>query len=148
MAIPALIPQGTLNRVRCSVVFSNFPNLNITSPYMSKTFARISFSGVYNNLIPTATGAVSSPEPYVMGSISVGVLRTQPLGAAFQEQALITTNVGPFTVYSDTSNFDPYYFDNGILSVLDPGPFDGTNPEVHLTLMGVYYINSTLWDQL
>lgn len=77
------VPQGTLNRVRCSIIVPSYPALNITASYMSKSFATINFSGSFTELIPTATGGVASPEPYVMATVSVGLLRTQALSASW-----------------------------------------------------------------
>jgi hypothetical protein len=146
MATPPFVPQGTLNRVRCSVVIPGFPNLNITSPYMGKSFARIQFQGSYAELIGTATGGVQSPEPYVMANISIGLLRTQSLAAAWQAQALTNTNIGGISVYSDSAAFPTLSFDNSIINDIDPGAFDGTDPVVRLTLKGIYYINSDMWN--
>lgn len=75
MANP-LVAQGTLNRLRCSVVVGSTPTLNVTAPYMGQSFASVSFSEPFSELIGTATGAVTSPEPYVFGTITVGLLKT------------------------------------------------------------------------
>ena len=132
------VPQGTLNRVRCAVVCSNFPTLNITAPYMGKSFARISFSGEFTQLLPTATGGVASPEPYVMATISVGLLRTQALAAQWQAQAGLTGAIGPVTIYPDSSTYPNISLDNAVISEIDPGMYDGTDPVVRLTLKGIY----------
>lgn len=60
MATNPLIAQGTLNRVRCSIVVPAYPNLNITSSYMGKNLATIEFEGEAVPQIPTATGVVDS----------------------------------------------------------------------------------------
>ena len=145
MANP-LIPQGTLNRIRCSVVVPSFPSLSITAPYMGKSFATIAFSGSFTELIPTATGGVASPEPYVMATISVGLLRTQSLSASWLAQAGATGAIGSVTIHSDTAAFPEIKLDNCVIDSVEPGAYDGLDPVVRLTLKGFYYINEDLWN--
>lgn len=45
MATNPLIPQGTLNRVRASVVWPSFPNLNVTASYLGRMGIRLSLDG-------------------------------------------------------------------------------------------------------
>ena len=146
MATHPLIQQGTLNRVRCSVVVPGFTNLNITSSYMSKSFARLTYEGNFSDLIGTATGGVSSPEPYVFASLTVGILRTQALANQWRQQSELLSNVGDITVYSDSAAWDPIPLANAQIQNLDPGAFDGTDPTVRLVLRGIYYVNSALWN--
>lgn len=146
MANP-LVAQGTLNRLKASVTLPSNSALNITSAYMSKRFVTVTFDGNFDNLIPTATGAVTSPEPYVMATVTVGLLRTQSLAAAWQNQALTLSDIGDVSIFPDvpTSTFKEIDLTNCIIRHMDPGPYDGTNPEVTLIIEGVYYINSNLW---
>jgi hypothetical protein len=146
MANPPFVPQGTLNKVRCSIVVSNNPALNITASYMGKSYAKLSFSGVMTNLIPTATGAVTSPEPYVISTVTVSILKTQALAAAWIAQVLNTGVIGPITVYPDSSAFPNISLDSAVVDNWDPDAFDGMSPVVRLTLRGVYYINANLWN--
>lgn len=147
MANAPLIAQGTLNRVRVSVVVSSFPTLNITSPYMGKSFAHIEFSGDWVQQIPTATDVVNSPEPYIMGTITVGLLRSQALASAWLTQVQTDTGIlGTVTIYSDTSAFAPISLDSTVVKSIEPGAYDGTDPIVKLTLTGVYQINQSLWN--
>lgn len=140
------VSQGTLNRLRCQVMVPNFPALNITAPYMGKSFARISFQGKYNDLLPTATGAVTSPEPYVLATISVGLLRPQALSTAWLLQAQLLGDIGPVTIWSDTSVWPALTSYSTVIGDIDPGAYDGTDPVVRLTLDGVFPLNSTLWQ--
>lgn len=146
MAFPPFIPQGTLNRLRCSIVVPNISGLNITASYMGKSFATVSFGGSFAELIPTATGGVTSPEPYVMGTISVGLLRTQALSASWVGQAGLQSAIGPVTIYPDAASFPSISLDNCIIRDIEPGAYDGLDPVVRLTLQGIYYLNSSLWS--
>jgi len=146
MANPPLVPQGTLNRVRVSIVVPNYPNLNITAPYMSKSFATVSFQGAFAELIPTATGGVTSPEPYVMASVTVGLLRPQGLASAWLDQGGTQSAIGPVTVYSDTAAFAPITLQNCVIGDIEPGAFDGMDPVVRVMIKGIYQTNSDLWN--
>ena len=53
--------QGTLNRLLASVVYANFPQLNVTSAYLAKEAISIGFDGDTSLLIGTLTSAVTSP---------------------------------------------------------------------------------------
>lgn len=146
MATNPLIPQGTLNRVRCSVVVPTFPALNITAPYMGKSYASIEISGPFAELIPTATGVVQSPEPYQLAMITVGLLRSQALAFQWLTQAQATSSVGQVTIHSDTPAFPSITLANVVINQIEPGAYDGTDPVVRLTLHGVYYLNNDLWN--
>jgi hypothetical protein len=145
MATP-FVPQGTLNRVRSSVIVPGFPSLNVTSSYMGKDFVTVSFQGSFAELIPTATGGVTSPEPYVMASVAINILRTQSLSEAWRTQAEALSAIGPITVHSDSAAFPALSFDNCIIRDFEPGAYNGMDPVVRVTLQGIYYINNQLWS--
>jgi len=140
------LSAGPLNRVRCSVVVTAIPTLNITSRFMGKSFAHIEFEGDFNQQIETATGVVNSPEPYVMATITVSLLRSQGLSAAWLAQAQNTTILGDVTIYSDTSVWPAISLSDVGIKSISPGAFDGTDPVVRLVMRGSYNINSTLWN--
>ena len=146
MASNPLIAQGTLNRVRCSIVVPSYPSLSITSPYMGSSFASLDFSGPFSMLIPTGTGAVNSPEPYVEGTISVGLLRTQSLALSWLTQAQTLSDLGAVTIHSDTAAFPAATIYTTVIQELNPGAFDGRDPVVRLVLRGIYYANNDLWS--
>lgn len=146
MATNPLTPQGVLNRVRTSIVVPSFPGLNITASFMGKSFAKPEFEGNFVEQIETGTGVVNSPEPFVMCTITVGILRTQPLAAAYMAQFLNNSALGTVTAHADTSAFPPITLVNTVIRHLDPGAWDGTDPVSRLTLRGAFYINANLWN--
>ncbi len=146
MASNPLIEQGTLNRVRCSIVVPSYPALNVTSPYMGASFASFDFSGPFSQLIPTGTGAVNSPEPYVEGTITVALLRTQALANAWLQQAQTLSDLGAVTIHSDTAAFPANTIYTTVIQELNPGAFDGRDPVVRLVLRGIAYMNNDLWS--
>ncbi len=147
MATNPQIALGTLNRLRTSAVFPGFTSLNITASYMSKKFIHVTLDeNPFAEGIETATGIVVSPEPYVMGTVTIGLLRTTGLAAAWLAQAKATSVLGSIEIHSDTSAFPALTIHNAYIKTLDPGPYDGTNPETPLILRGVFYVNNDLWN--
>jgi len=145
MANPYLA-AGPLNRVRCSVVITSTPTLNISSQFMGKSFAHIEFEGDFVQQIEVGTGVVNSPEPYVMATITVGLLRSQGLSAAWLSQSQDTGVLGDVTIHSDTSVWPAIALSDTVIKSISPGAFDGTDPVVRLTLRGTFNINSALWS--
>lgn len=148
MATNPQVPQGSMNRVRCSIVVPGIPTLNITSSYMSKRFAKLTWDGRIVHQDETATGFVNSPEPYIGGEISVGILRTQPLAIAWVRQFEDTGVLGEVVIHSDTSAFPARTISNASIITCDPEAFDGLDATVHVMIRGVYYINNSLWNLL
>ena len=144
MANP-LLSQGTLNVLRTQLIFPSLSGLNILPENMSKKFVTVALDGDLNKLINTATGAVTSPEPYVPVTITVGVLRTQSLGAAWVAQAQSLSTIGDMSAFPDSASFPEMDFSTVILKHFDPGAFDGTDPVIKLTFSGIYYVNNDLW---
>lgn len=141
-SLPAL---GTLNRALTHITFASFPALNIGPQNMGESFARLTFEGDWNRQIEVAVGVVTSPEPYVMGTVAVGVLRTQALGAAWWNQLLLTTTIGTMTVYPDTNAFPSITLSTVVVRGFDPDAMDGKDPVIKMTLRGVYYPNGNMW---
>ena len=142
-SLPAL---GTLNRTLVHLAFSSFPALNIGIANMGKSMAKVSFEGDFAQQAEVAVGVVPSPEPYVMGVITVGVLRTQALGAAWLSQVQSQSVLGTMLAYPDTVAFPPITLSTVVVKMLDPGAYDGTDPVIALTLRGVFYANAALWS--
>jgi hypothetical protein len=144
MANP-LIAQGTLNRLKSSVTIPGNSSLNITSSYMGKQFVTVTFDGDFDKLIETATGAVTSPEPYVMATVSISLLRTQGLSGAWVAQAQASSDIGNVSIFPDSAAFPEIDLVNCVIQHIDPGAYDGLDPAVKLTLRGVFYINNNNW---
>ena len=139
------IQQGTLNRLLASVVYADFTQLNVTSGYLAREAISLSFDGDTSLLIGTLTGAVTSPEPYIFGTVTMHLLRTQALGEAYSEQIRTNTTLGSVTVYPDTQVLQPFQLNNCVLMSIQETAFDGTQAGLVVRLRGVYNINSTLF---
>jgi hypothetical protein len=146
MAGNPLIAQGTLNRLRGSVVIPAFPALNVTAPFLGKEGIRVTIEGETTVYVPTMTGAVTSPEPYQMANIVMALLKTQGLAAAYKAQMELIATIGDITVTPDTSVLPIYNFTNCAIQSLRELNFAGDDAGFVITLRGYYNINSQLWS--
>lgn len=140
------VPQGTLNRLRVSVAITQFPALNITPSYLGREMATLSFDGMVTTPIDTATGVVPSPEPYQRVTATVHLLRTQALANLWKQQLESNSLIGDFTVRLDAKALDPYQVSNGYITNVAPLKADGTDAGWTISVGGIYYINSSLWN--
>lgn len=141
-----LISQGTLNRLRASVLFPSFEALNVTSPFLGKDGIRLTFEGESTVYIDTLTGAVTSPEPYLMFTMRIALLKTQSLSDAFKGQMETNALLGDCTVRPDASTLSPYNLTNVAISSVEGLTFSGQDATYPVNIKGYYIINSALFD--
>lgn len=141
-----LIQQGTLNRIRGSIVVASDATLNITASFLGKEGITVTPEGGITEHIPTMTGAVTSPEPYQLCTIEAHLLRTQSLAAAYKARIESNSLLGELVVTPDSSALPAYSFNNCAIAALRPLRIDGTDAGFVLSLRGVYLINSALWN--
>jgi len=144
MANPQVV-QGTLNRLLANVVYADFSQLNVTAPYLAKEAISLGFDGDTSQLIGTLTGAVTSPEPYIYGTATIHLLRTQALGNAYKTQIETNTTLGSVTVIPDSTALSPFQLNNCVLMSIQETAFDGTQAGLIIRLRGVYSVNASLF---
>lgn len=141
-----LVSQGTINKLRASIVLTDNPQLNITSPYLTKDGISISLEGESTTVLQTLTGFTTSPEPYQVARITAHLVKAIPLANQWKLQMENTTLIGDFTVRPDAAALSPYQLSNGVISGVSPLSFSGNEASFTITLMGIYYINSNLFN--
>lgn len=144
MANP-LVPQGTLNRLRGSIVIPLFPQLNITASFLGKEGISISFEGDTTTTIPTMTGVVQSPEPYQMARIAAHMLKSQSLAALWEAQRLSLSLIGDVVLTTDSLTMPKYILSNCSIMNVDEIKANGDNAEYGIVISGIYLINASLW---
>ena len=143
-----LVPQGTINRLRGSVVYTNNQTLNITAAYLAREAISIAFEGDAGLLLPPLTGGVTSPEPYQMANVVIHMLKSQSLANVYKTQFETNTNVGDVRIITDASTLGDYQLNNCILKGVSDLAFDGSTALFQVTLSGIYYVNSSLWSAI
>ena len=141
-------PQGTLNRLRASIIWDDFPQLNVTPSFLGKAGISFAPESDFTTEIETMTGIVQSPEPYVMGSVTINLLRTQALADAYKAQAEQNTVFGNCTVRPDVGpgGLSPYQLYNMAYKSLRELSFAGSDPGYVVVLRGYYPVNAGLWN--
>lgn len=141
-----MIPVGVLNRVRASIKFTDHSELNISASYLAKQGVELIFQGNMTDFLPAMTGAVQSPQPYLIMQAKAHLLRSQALGAQFKTQWELNTALGNAKVYSDSSVFGDFEVLNTAITNVADMNFAGGEPGVAITITGTYYINSEMWE--
>ena len=140
-----LVVQGTLNRLRGSVVYADYPELNVTAPYLAREAINLAFDGDTSQLLGTLTGAVTSPEPYTYGTVTMHLLRSQFLADLYKSQIETNTTLGSVTVIGDSDTLGDFQIENCVLMSIQELAFDGNQPGLVVRLRGVYNINALLF---
>ncbi len=141
-----MIPVGTLNRVRASVKFTSHSELNVSASFLAKEGVELSFQGNITEFLPAMTGAVQSPQPYMILQARVHLLRSQALVKQFKAQWEKNATIGDAKVYSDSTVFGDFDIYNTAITNVQDMTFAGGEPGVAITITGTYYINSEMWD--
>jgi hypothetical protein len=143
-----LIPQGVLNRVRASVIWTTFPELNVTAPYLGRAGITLAPDGAATVFLPTMTGAVPSMEPYQKMTLTVNLLRTQQLADLYKRQMETSSLLGDGVVRPDIQQggIGLYQLSNCAIENFRELAFAGADAGYMVLLGGYYNINSTLFD--
>mgnify|MGYP006921454244 CR=1 FL=1 len=144
------VPQGNLNRIKASLLWTSFPQLNVTASYLGREGLSLSFEGSATGVIPTMTGLVNSPEAFQSILVSVHLLKTQPLCVLYEQQRQTDTLLGDGTIRPDVnrSNGGLGAYDILNMSIRDVSDlsFNGSDDGYRVQLGGYIIINSALWD--
>lgn len=135
-------PPGVLNRLRASVVFNDFPQLNVTSNFLTTEGIRLALEGNATDLLPAMVSLVSSPTPYLSASITMALVRSSALATLFQQQIENNTLIGLATIFPDTDKLNPYIINNVALENVREVAMAGTDPAMVVMARGYYNINT------
>lgn len=141
-----LVAQGTLNRLRASIVWPSFPVLNVTSSYLGRGGIRLSLDGDTTLFLPTMTGAVTSPEPYTQITCTIHLLKSQGLAAFYKSQMELNSLIGDGVVRADSVTIPPYMIINCAIFTIRELGFAGDDADFAITVRGYYLLNSAMWN--
>src|SRR5581483_8911607 len=128
---PPLIDQGILNRIKAAVTWTNFPDLNVTAPFLDKEGITLRLDGQASMQHDTMTGLVQSPEPYLAVSVVIALLRTQPHSDAYKTQM---------------AGLSPYQLQNMSIQSVGDLLLNGSTPIYGVTCRGFYVVNNNLFN--
>lgn len=141
------VPLGTINRLLASVVWNNFPELNVTPSYLAPEGIDMTLEGLMTTMLPAMTGFVTSPEPWMPMRLVIHMVRSQSLAAAYKLVWEQSTLLGPATIRPDVpqANLPPFIIDNAAITSLNTLNFSGREAGFVVTVQAQYQINSALW---
>lgn len=145
MAINSGTPQGTLDRLRGSITVTDNSDLNVTSDYLGVGGITVAPSGNVTDFINTMTGRVTSPVPYIPVEVTINMLRTQTLAAAWYDQALSNSLLGAVTITPDVTTFPNITLRNCGITSLPSQSYAGTDPSFDIVISGYMIVNAQLW---
>jgi hypothetical protein len=146
MAVNPLVSQGTLSRLRASVIWPQAPALNITSPFLDKEGISMALQGETTQYLDTMTGSVTSPQPYQMIDVTIHILKSQNLAALYKAQMELNSLLGDGVIRPDAATLPPYSISNSSILSVAPLLLNGTQAGFVITCKGIYQINSSLWN--
>lgn len=141
-----LVAQGVLNRVLASVIWQGFPQLNVIASFLNREGIRLALDGDATRFLPTMTGAVTSPEPYQMVTLTINLLKTQPLAALYKAQMEDQTVLGDCVVRPDSITLTPYDLVNCALESVREQSYSGEDAGWSVTVRGYYIVNASLFN--
>lgn len=140
------VPLGTLNRLRGSIVIPDAQQLNITASFLGRAGISLGLTGDTTEMLPQMTGMVTSPQPYQTATLSVQLIRSQSLANLYKQRMETNSLLGPITLITDANTLDPYQFENCAIQSVRELPMSGDDASYGITIVGTYFINSSLWD--
>jgi hypothetical protein len=135
-------PPGVLNRLRASVTYADFPQLNMTSGFLTTEGIRLALEGNATDLLPAMVSLVSSPAPYMGASITMSIVRSSTLAQVYKSQLENVTLMGLVTIWPDTDVINPFIINNVALESVREMAFAGLEAAMVVTARGYYNVNT------
>ena len=143
-----VVDHGAINKTRGSVTFANFPALNVTSNYLTRDGIVFNPSGNATEFLEVMTGRVTSQEVTVACEIVIHLVKSMSLAAAFQQQFLLNTNLGPATIRPDTPpnvGIQSWQLLNLAIVNVNEQSYAGTSADFPVRLGGYLVVNTSLF---
>src|SRR4051812_3455504 len=119
------VALGTLNRARGTVLFPDFPELNVTAPFLGPEGINVSPEGPITDNLDVMTGMVPSPGIYQRLTVEFELLKSQSFSDLWKQQVEFISAVGDFTVIPDAATLSNYNVINGSIIQAGPGRING-----------------------
>jgi hypothetical protein len=121
-------------------------SLNVTAPYLGKQGIRLTLQGESTLYLPTMTGAVTSPEPYMMIECVINLIKPQALANLYKQQMETAALIGDISVRPDAVALGVYSLINCAIKSVRELDFSGEHEGFAVTLGGYYLTNSSLFN--
>ena len=149
--------QGSLNRLRGHVVFNEMPELTVAASDLGPEGIRLSFDNVATDLLPTMTGMVPSPRPYMETTLTLSIVKTMPIGILYKTTLMYATIVGTIVVWPDVETGNDIYgqaatdigtfiIEGAALENFREMSFAGNEATLNITIKGYTQVNQTYFN--
>jgi len=121
----------------------------VTAGYLSRRGIALALDGDSTTFINTMTGAVTSPEPYMMITCTIHLIRTQTLGSQYKRQMEANALIGDGTVRPDVqtgTGIDPFQIVNCAIQGVNEMSFAGDDADFSVRIRGYFLVNANMWD--
>jgi hypothetical protein len=147
MAANPLVAQGQLNRVKASLTWLDHSELNVTAPFLGRDGISLSLEGNSTAFLPTLTGVVTSPEPYMMIGLTIHLVKPQALCALYVARLQANALLGNGTVRPDViEGLPPFDVTNCAMESIREMRFNGTDDGFIVMCRGYITINNDMWQ--
>lgn len=147
MAGPNPLPVlGPINRIRATLTFPNFPQLNVSAAFLTQTGIRMAINGQTTNMIPAMVSQVQSQNVYLPALVQFSLVKSCALATLWKRQMESNSDLGPCTVRMDAAAIDVYDLVNCAVQELGGIDASGQSADYPLSVAGTYYINSNLFN--
>jgi hypothetical protein len=147
MAANPLVAQGQLNRVKASLTWLDHSELNVTAPFLGRDGISLSLEGNSTAFLPTLTGVVTSPEPYMMIGLTIHLVKPQALCALYVARLQANALLGNGTVRPDViEGLPPFDITNCAMESIREMRFNGTDDGFIVMCRGYITINNDMWQ--
>lgn len=136
---------GNLNKAQVAIRFAGFPLLNITAEALGDGMVTVSSSGEITPMLPTATGLVASPAPFVQHTVSFSIVKTNPLCQLLIDTINNNSMLGAIEVTTDSTTMAKQVYENAVFQTFDTFTFNGKEPAQGFTIGCYQQVNSSLF---
>jgi hypothetical protein len=130
-------------------VWPSNASLNVTAAYLGRRGISLALDGDSTEFINTMTGAVTSPQPYMMITLIIHLIKTQQLCSLYKARMELNALIGDGVVRPDVpagGGLAPYNVTNCAIQRINEMSFAGDDADFSVSIRGYYLINSSLWD--
>lgn len=136
---------GNLNKAQVAIRFAEYPLLNITAEALGDSMVTVSSSGEITPMLPTATGLVASPAPFVQHTVSFAIVKTNPLCQLLIDTINSNSMLGTIEVTTDSTTLNKQTYENAVFQTFDTFQFDGKTAAQGFTIGCYQQVNSSLF---
>jgi len=125
---------GNLNKAQVAIRFANFPLLNITAESLGDGMVSVASSGEITPMLPTATGLVASPAPFIQHTVNFSIVKTNPLAQLMLDTIRSNSMLGQIEITTDSTSLAKQVYENAVFQTYDTFTYNGKEPAIGFSI--------------